>query len=166
MLINCPECGKEISDTAKKCPNCGFKQSTKKNKASVKKWIIAGISIIGVVSLTICLLIARLSNSNADDLNSEPCDTEFHIGYNDIGCEAVKIADMYLDGKMSGEVADEKLQELDNKLEDKTHPVSIKVFLLSGFIDLADSDFSDISRSDVLKERNELAEYLNIEKRD
>lgn len=22
-LINCPECGKEISDTAKNCPNCG-----------------------------------------------------------------------------------------------------------------------------------------------
>ena len=23
-LIKCPECGKEISDTAKQCPNCGF----------------------------------------------------------------------------------------------------------------------------------------------
>lgn len=23
-LINCPECGKEISDTAKSCPNCGY----------------------------------------------------------------------------------------------------------------------------------------------
>ena len=24
-LINCPECGKEISDTVKTCPNCGYK---------------------------------------------------------------------------------------------------------------------------------------------
>lgn len=24
MLINCPECGKEISDVANNCPNCGF----------------------------------------------------------------------------------------------------------------------------------------------
>lgn len=24
MLINCPECGKEVSDKAKICPNCGF----------------------------------------------------------------------------------------------------------------------------------------------
>lgn len=24
-LINCPECNKEISDTAKICPNCGYK---------------------------------------------------------------------------------------------------------------------------------------------
>ncbi len=23
MLIKCKECGKEISDTAEKCPNCG-----------------------------------------------------------------------------------------------------------------------------------------------
>lgn len=23
-LINCPECGKEISDRAHQCPNCGF----------------------------------------------------------------------------------------------------------------------------------------------
>ena len=24
-LIKCPECGKEVSDTVKECPNCGFK---------------------------------------------------------------------------------------------------------------------------------------------
>lgn len=24
MLINCPECGKEISNKAESCPNCGF----------------------------------------------------------------------------------------------------------------------------------------------
>lgn len=25
-LINCPECGHQMSDTVKKCPNCGYKQ--------------------------------------------------------------------------------------------------------------------------------------------
>ena len=29
-LINCPECGKDVSDTAKTCPNCGY---------SVQKWV-------------------------------------------------------------------------------------------------------------------------------
>lgn len=24
-LMNCPECNKEISDTVKTCPNCGYK---------------------------------------------------------------------------------------------------------------------------------------------
>lgn len=23
-LINCPECGKEVSDKAANCPNCGY----------------------------------------------------------------------------------------------------------------------------------------------
>lgn len=30
-LIKCPECGKEISDTAKSCPNCGYKIHNKKS---------------------------------------------------------------------------------------------------------------------------------------
>lgn len=31
-LINCPECGKEISDKAKMCPNCGYQnENVKKN---------------------------------------------------------------------------------------------------------------------------------------
>ena len=30
-LIQCPECRKEISDTIRKCPNCGFKIKSKKN---------------------------------------------------------------------------------------------------------------------------------------
>ena len=29
-LIHCPECGKDVSDTAKTCPNCGY---------SIQKWI-------------------------------------------------------------------------------------------------------------------------------
>ena len=32
-LINCPECGKEISDSVGTCPNCGYILTKKKNKA-------------------------------------------------------------------------------------------------------------------------------------
>ena len=28
-LIKCPECGKEISDTAMNCPNCGYELKEK-----------------------------------------------------------------------------------------------------------------------------------------
>lgn len=28
-LIKCPECEKEMSDTLRKCPNCGFKKKIK-----------------------------------------------------------------------------------------------------------------------------------------
>lgn len=46
-LINCPECGKEISSTVKKCPNCGY---TVKKKSSKK---ILGIILIIVLILGI-----------------------------------------------------------------------------------------------------------------
>ena len=50
-LIKCPECGKEISDTIRKCPNCGYRKKTKPDK---KIFIIGGAIvalalIIGVV---------------------------------------------------------------------------------------------------------------------
>ena len=49
-LINCPECGKEISDKANACPNCGYK--TKKEIQVNKKHIIVLMaSIIAVVGI-------------------------------------------------------------------------------------------------------------------
>ena len=39
-LIKCSECGKEISDKAKKCPHCGFKindRTDKNNNVFYKK---------------------------------------------------------------------------------------------------------------------------------
>ena len=59
-LIKCPECGKEISDTVKKCPHCGFvNKKLKKDKINNGKnfirqnikviSIILGIIIVGIV---------------------------------------------------------------------------------------------------------------------
>lgn len=35
-LIECPECGKEYSDTAKSCPNCGYVE--RKTFSKVENW--------------------------------------------------------------------------------------------------------------------------------
>lgn len=57
-LITCPECGKEISDTAKACPNCGFlleqnqKLKIRRTPLSKRKSQI----ILGVVSILFGLL--------------------------------------------------------------------------------------------------------------
>ena len=51
-LIKCPECGKEISDKAKACPNCGAPAEKKK----VKVHIFRAKQLIALVS--ICLLLA------------------------------------------------------------------------------------------------------------
>lgn len=60
-LINCPECGKEISDTAKKCIHCGYAltKSTKKKK----KLIIGGILIVAI-AIIITLVLTLVWNNN------------------------------------------------------------------------------------------------------
>ncbi len=53
-LINCPECGKEISDTAKVCINCGYKLQRKKSNIIFPKRKIIAVSCI-VLSILICI---------------------------------------------------------------------------------------------------------------
>ncbi|KXZ65968.1 hypothetical protein AVENLUH5627_02698 [Acinetobacter venetianus] len=45
-LINCKECGSQISDKAKTCPQCGFEQP---KKTSLFTWIIGGLFAFGVL---------------------------------------------------------------------------------------------------------------------
>lgn len=49
MLMNCPECKREMSDQAEACPNCGFKPAAK--KAANSPWPLA-------LAVAIVLLIA------------------------------------------------------------------------------------------------------------
>jgi uncharacterized membrane protein YvbJ len=58
-LINCPECGKEISDTAKHCPNCGFKIQPSL-KESVKK-SISGIDVQKKKKIKIIAIIIAIT---------------------------------------------------------------------------------------------------------
>ncbi len=47
-LIKCPECGKEISDNANKCPNCGNPMYVKKKHSplGIVSAVMCGISIL------------------------------------------------------------------------------------------------------------------------
>lgn len=49
-LINCPECGKEISSDAKSCPHCGKPVKNGVETAGCGKavWIIMGLLLIGI----------------------------------------------------------------------------------------------------------------------
>ena len=51
-LINCPECGKEVSDSAEMCPNCGY-------SIVIEEYITEGIIsiIVGIVGWIIALWI-------------------------------------------------------------------------------------------------------------
>lgn len=49
-LINCPECGNQVSDTAKRCPNCG-RPMNPVNSSKIIIWVIAGI--FGIIALLV-----------------------------------------------------------------------------------------------------------------
>lgn len=61
-LMNCPECGKEISDQANACPNCGYplhsEASTAKTISTVPKLSKKAKIILGVSLLAVALIVS------------------------------------------------------------------------------------------------------------
>ena len=53
-IMYCPECGKEMSDSLKKCPHCGFKFKKNKKKITKKQKKIISIVVVAVL-LLICI---------------------------------------------------------------------------------------------------------------
>lgn len=65
-LIKCPECGKEISDTVKSCPHCGYKikiSKTKNSRMRIMYAIIVIILVIGIIVLTAYFVINNKKES-------------------------------------------------------------------------------------------------------
>lgn len=63
-LIQCPECGKEISDSAKSCPNCGnpITSAEKKNirPKGMNKNLIIVVGIIVIIVVAFVLLLPTI----------------------------------------------------------------------------------------------------------
>ena len=59
-LVKCKECGKEISDTIKKCPHCGYKEKKKISKKNLITIVIAAVvAVIVIIGLVIGLNIGK-----------------------------------------------------------------------------------------------------------
>lgn len=66
-MIKCPECGKEYSDTAKACPNCGYRKShTTENKKLLIEIIAGVVFAILVVSLSAVYLYDKFTVSDEE----------------------------------------------------------------------------------------------------
>ena len=70
-IINCKECGNEISDKAEKCPNCGYPIKEIKNKKNNTL-----ITVICIFIFAFCISIAMLfETSNVSNNNLETVNT-------------------------------------------------------------------------------------------
>lgn len=86
-LIQCPECGRQVSDKAGKCPGCGtdlqsYDSNTKKNKPNLKvnKWgfLVAGLAL-GLTVGTIMGVALPIGEKKETVVKSEDTNTNSSI---------------------------------------------------------------------------------------
>lgn len=151
-LIKCPECGKEVSSTAKSCPNCGHPIAPEK---VVEKTVIkekkkgSCLSKIVIAIIVIAALAAIASNLGN---NEEP--QKVGSGENS-GTETPEASSETEDISFSiGETAEQKgiqitlVSATESMGSDFVTPDSGNVFLLLEF-DIANNSDSDISVSSI-----------------
>jgi hypothetical protein len=163
-LINCPECNKEISNTAKTCPSCGYRLTEKK----YKKIIIPIILVAMFIGLIVFLLLFNRDNVNKPKHLSQAV-------YKN-GIEAVNIIDNVLDGKKDTDTAYEELEKLYDRtyiiekrdLEENSYPLyceQIYLFILEAKTHMYIYELNSNNYEELVEIRNNLAEELNIKKR-
>lgn len=59
-LIKCPDCGKEFSDSAKQCPNCGYRNKVERD---INYPLIGGVLLI-MLGLFLSLVVTPKNNSD------------------------------------------------------------------------------------------------------
>lgn len=138
MLIRCPECGKEISDRAASCPNCGCPVSqptdgippkTEPEKKTGGKWAL--FLIIGIV--IVCVLIATTSVNGRSVFQREYTEDDYKATCYSLAVEQVK---NYL--KAPGTARFCPMREVD------FHAVGESTYTMSGWADAENSFGADL----------------------
>ncbi len=102
-LISCPECSKEISDSAKQCPNCGYKLHKNVDSNNVK-----GMTFLISIVLVVVLVVGAIFFVTAPKLGKEPKSI----------CEStMNIIDLYLGGEISSDDFEERLEKLQKEAD-------------------------------------------------
>ena len=125
---------------------------------SFKHWGIVTFVLLILGTVITVFLVNYNDYSKPEDLSQEAYD---------YGLRAIDVADKYLDGRLTGEEAYDKLDSLEFSLklleeeEDDT-----TVFLIYASVgNLGSNIHFDYTDAEILEERNEIADYLNYEKR-
>lgn len=146
---------------AKTCPNCGApnKSIRSKNKMLFRNILVVAAIIVAVVAIMIGVT---------------SCKPKLDRRVYDYGIESLKAVDDYLDGKISGTVAVNRLEENYNKLEQlgeladadslglRTDALLIRASISSVKYEITIyKKGADTTSADIIKARNSLADKLN-----
>ena len=86
-LIKCLECGKEISDTVKSCPHCGYVNKSTFQKVKMNKNAILKIAISVILVTVLLLVVSIFSRPNLKfkdlDVENNAISTFFLLGIPD-----------------------------------------------------------------------------------
>lgn len=127
-LIKCPECNKEISDTAKKCPNCGYNLLTKNNKR-IFFYIFCLIIILITIS---CFILYQ---------HSQPI-----YQYKK---QAIEILTNYKNNSISNKEAREQLDNLDKKINNEKDSNNTFLGLQIEINSISYKLFGDLSNTEI-----------------
>lgn len=76
-LIKCPECGKEVSDKAEMCPNCGYKIASSINNKKGKRMNKLLFLILGMVIIVMILVIIFFATADIGKIANDNTPPEF-----------------------------------------------------------------------------------------
>lgn len=133
-LITCEECGKEISDSVKKCPHCGYKLNAKDKKKRNKILIALGAVILVVVGAGACLFFSKGN------------ETEKYVKLIEEG-NVDEAKQLYDELKKKPELLD----ELTNSLKEEVDGIVSAYYKGEINFDDADAKLSTYSNSDLVK---------------
>ena len=106
-LINCPECGREISDSVYSCPNCGFQLRKKRSKALPIILVLVFVIAAGAFAYIYYFRPNSIMNQAATPApTSTPAPTAVEIqitpeNFNDYFAVSVEVSKFSLDKTLS-----------------------------------------------------------------
>ncbi len=155
-LIKCPECGKEVSDTAKICVHCGFKlpKIQKDGNKSKKHWIL--ITLIVVV--TIFLVVGGLILNDLS-IKKEGKRAYYTEEYKDYVEDVIALLDGYSSDTGENMRIDVKLKNLAEKLKE-SDTSSLKTLGISISTTQTKISLDKYSPSTIRKEKEKYEEKI------
>ena len=103
-LINCPECGKEMSDTLSSCPHCGYRfaesnnkqqyqqNEHKKKKTGIVKYIVAIVIICFIIGSIATNISNKNNNTKTNNSNNSTINNPISSGDNE-KMKKIKVGD-------------------------------------------------------------------------